>query len=238
MHLRTALIGATLVLAACQPQVPDSAAGVGFDDYQSYAADREAQLTGRTAPATESSQIAQETMAALGTTAPAAAPAPGAPLSATAGAAAPVATATAAPIAPAAPRNNTGISDEQNFDAVSARESIESDAARLAANRQAYVVIQPTALPTRPEDGRPNIVAYALQTNNPVGVQLYSRSGLNTQGRYERACGRFASPDLAQEEFLASGGPERDRLGVDPDGDGYACWWNPAPFRAARASGG
>jgi hypothetical protein len=235
MHLRTALLGATLVLAACQPQVPDSAAGVGFDDYQSYAADREAQLTGRTAPMTESSQIAQETMAALGTSAPAAAPVPGAPLSATAGTAAPVATATAAP---AAPRSNTSISDEQNFDAVSARESIESDAARIAANRQAYVVIQPTALPTRPEDGRPNIVAYALQTNNPVGTQLYSRSGLNTQGRYERACGRFASPDLAQEEFLASGGPERDRLGVDPDGDGYACWWNPAPFRAARASGG
>ena len=235
MHLRTALIGATLVLAACQPQVPDSAAGVGFDDYQSYAADREAQLAGRTAPMTESSQIAQETMAALGTTAPTSAPVPGAPLSATPIATAPVATASAAP---AAPRSNTSISDEQNFDAVSARESIESDAARIAANRQAYVVIQPTALPTRPEDGRPNIVAYALQTNNPVGTQLYSRSGLNTQGRYERACMRFASPDLAQEEFLASGGPERDRLGVDPDGDGYACWWNPAPFRAARASGG
>ena len=235
MHLRTALIGATLVLAACQPQVPDSAAGVGFDDYQSYAADREAQLAGRTAPMTESSQIAQETMAALGTTAPTSAPVPGAPLSATPIATAPVATA---PATPAAPRSNTSISDEQNFDAVSARESIESDAARIAANRQAYVVIQPTALPTRPEDGRPNIVAYALQTNNPVGTQLYSRSGLNTQGRYERACMRFASPDLAQEEFLASGGPERDRLGVDPDGDGYACWWNPAPFRAARASGG
>jgi hypothetical protein len=233
MHLRTALIGATLVLAACQPQVPDSAAGVGFDDYQSYAADREAQLTGQTGPATESSQIAQETMAALGTTAPV--PATGAPLSATPNATAPVATATTAP---AVPGTNTGISDEQNFDAVSARESIESDAARIAANREAFVVIQPTALPTRPEDGRPNIVAFALATNNPVGTQLYSRSGLNTQGRYERACTRFASPDLAQEEFLASGGPERDRLGVDPDGDGYACWWNPAPFRAARQSGG
>ncbi len=237
MHLRTALLGVTLVLAACQPQVPDSAAGVGFDDYQSYAADREAQLTGRTAPVTESSQIAQDTMAALGTTAPAAAPVPGAPLAATTGAAVPVATATAAPAASTAPRNNASISDEQNFDAVSARESIESDAARIAANRQAYVVIQPTALPTRPEDGRPNIVAFALQTNNPVGAQLYSRSGLNTQGRYERACMRFASPDLAQEEFLASGGPERDRLGVDPDGDGFACWWNPEPFRAARSGG-
>lgn len=231
MYLRTALIGATLVLAACQPQVPDSAAGVGFDDYQSYAADREAQLAGRTGPVTESSQIAQEAMAALGTSAPV--PATGAPLSAT-----PIATAPVAAAAPAAPRTSAGISDEQNFDAVSARESIESDAARIAANREAFVVIQPTALPTRPEDGRPNIVAFALATNNPVGTQLYSRSGLNTQGRYDRACMRFASPDLAQEEFLASGGPERDRLGVDPDGDGYACWWNPAPFRAARQSGG
>lgn len=226
MHLGKAMIGACLVLAACTPSVPDSAAGVGFDDYNAYQASRQAELAGRPAPVPEGPQIAQETMAALGTTAPLSATAP-----------APVAVATAPAAAPVS-TNNVGISDEQSFDAVSARESIESDAARIAQNRQAYVVIQPTSLPTRPEDGRPNIVAFALATNNPVGTQLYSRSGLNTQSRYDRACMRFASPDLAQEEFLASGGPERDRLGVDPDGDGYACWWDPTPFRAARAAGG
>ena len=47
-------------------------------------------------------------------------------------------------------------------------------------------------------------------------------------------CGRrVARVARAQIDFLAKGGPERDRLGVDPDGDGYACAWNPAPFRAA-----
>lgn len=43
--------------------------------------------------------------------------------------------------------NNPGISDENSFDAVSSRQSIESDAARLEANRQQYQVVQPTALP-------------------------------------------------------------------------------------------
>ena len=27
---------------------------------------------------------------------------------------------------------------------------------------------------------------------------------------------------------------ERDRMGLDPDGDGFACAWDPAPFRLAR----
>ena len=73
--------------------------------------------------------------------------------------------------------SSTGISDEQDFDAVSSRQTIESDASRLEANRQLYKVIAPTALPTR-SGSVPNVVAYALQTNNPVGVQLYRRLGL------------------------------------------------------------
>ena len=44
---------------------------------------------------------------------------------------------------------------------------------------------------------------------------------------------RYASPDKAQQDFLAKGGPDRDRLGVDPDGDGFACSWDPRPFRTA-----
>ncbi len=30
-----------------------------------------------------------------------------------------------------------------------------------------------------------------------------------------------------------AGGPERDQFGIDPDGDGYACRWDPSPFRKA-----
>ena len=51
-----------------------------------------------------------------------------------------------------------------------------------------------------------------------------------------RACAAYSSPDRAQEDFLASGGPERDRKSLDPDGDGFACAWDPAPFRAVRGS--
>ena len=208
-------MGAMLFTAACAPEIPDSAAGVGFDSYDGYRQEREAELTGAPSSAPTEPVIASETAGNVGT--PTGGAVAAGQLTQTAGAG----------------FNNPGISDEQNFDAVSSRESIESDAARLAQNRQSYVLITPTALPKRPADGRPNIVAYALATNNPVGAQLYER-GATSENRYQRACWQFASPDLAQEEFLARGGPERDRLGVDPDGDGFACFWDPTPFRTAR----
>jgi hypothetical protein len=126
--------------------------------------------------------------------------------------------------------NNTAtISDEQDFAAVSERETIESDKQRLERNRQQYTVIQPTAVPERTETG-PNIVQYALSTTHPPGTQMYSRSALRLTDP-NVACARYASPDLAQQAFLAAGGPDRDRKGLDPDGDGYACAWDPRPFR-------
>ena len=140
----------------------------------------------------------------------------------------------ASPANPAPPlQNNPTISDEQDFAAVSNRESIQSDAARIARNSQEYQQIDPTALPNRPSSAQPNIVAYALSTSHPRGTRLHSRSGINLAARAQRACAGYASADLAQIAFLERGGPERDRLGLDPDGDGYACQWNPAPFRQA-----
>ncbi|MGL5009225.1 MAG: hypothetical protein ACRC6I_05045 [Paracoccaceae bacterium] len=124
------------------------------------------------------------------------------------------------------------ISDEQDFQAVSQRETIESDAERIARNRSQYVQIQPTDLPQRPSDTGPNIVAFALSTTHGVGQPQYRRSGIG--GNPERACSKYPSADLAQQAFLERGGPERDRLGVDPDGDGFACSWDPRPFRAAQ----
>jgi len=131
--------------------------------------------------------------------------------------------------------DNPGISSEQDFDSVSAQRTIQSDASRIAANRAQYQVITPTALPTRPETGQPNIVAYALQTDNPVGAPLYRRTNLRSAQRHAAACAAFPSADQAQIEFLSRGGPSRDRKGLDPDGDGYACSWDPSPFRNARA---
>jgi hypothetical protein len=165
---------------------------------------------------------------------------------------APVATVTPAPLPPAGqdparPRGsapagiqeesgemagNVGISDEQDFNAVAARETIESDAERIARNRAEYVVVEPGALPQRPGDTGPNIVEFALATNHAPGVQLYKRGGISLRDQ-DAACAKYASPDLAQQAFLERGGPERDRLGVDPDGDGFACSWDPRPFRTA-----
>ncbi len=125
--------------------------------------------------------------------------------------------------------NNSGISDEQEFGAVSSRETIQSDKERIARNRSQYEVVQPGALPQRPADTGPNIVKFALATTHAPGTKVYKRSGLQISGN--SACRKYASPDLAQEAFLSSGGPDNDRKGLDPDGDGYACSWDPRPFR-------
>ncbi|TCO69907.1 hypothetical protein [Rhodovulum euryhalinum] len=210
---------AVLALAACEPEIPDSAAGVGFGTYEEYSASRARALRDEGAvqpPVTaqgEGAAIAAETLATLN---------PG----------------TQAADAQAAPRvvidtDNPGISDEQNFAAVAARETIQSDRERLQAQRQQYTVIAPEPLPPRTGATGPNIVEYALGAPNRVGESRYRRSGLTREAAYLRNCAQYGSPDLAQEAFLKAGGPERDRLGLDPDGDGFACYWDPTPFRAA-----
>jgi hypothetical protein len=129
-------------------------------------------------------------------------------------------------------QSHTGISDEQDFNAVSARETIESDKERIERNRAEYVVVQPKDLPQRPGDTGPNIVEFALATKHAPGVQMYKRSGIGIRDA-NSACAKYASSDQAQQDFLAKGGPDRDRMGVDPDGDGFACAWDPRPFRTA-----
>lgn len=143
----------------------------------------------------------------------------------------------ASPSNPAPGGAGGGISDEQDFDAVASRESIESDAARLAQAAAAYQVVLPTALPSAPQDAGPNIVEYALNAPNRLGQEWYSRFALSGQGRFERNCASYRSPDEAQRDFLSRGGPDRDPRGIDPDGDGFACGWDPAPFLLAVGQG-
>ena len=81
--------------------------------------------------------------------------------------------------------------------------------------------------------GGPNLFVYALSTQHNVGEARYNRSHPLRWRRWESACAQYPSQDLAQEAFLAAGGPERDPNHLDPDGDGFACWWDPAPFRQA-----
>ena len=147
-------------------------------------------------------------------------------------------TAAAAPapatVPDAAPAvNSAGISDEQDFSAVSTRETIESDKERIAQNRAQYQQIQPGALPTRSGGNAALIIEYAVKAPNRLGEAIYRRSSI-ALANHERACARYDNPEAAQEAFLKSGGPQRDPKNLDPDGDGFACRWDPTPFQKAR----
>jgi hypothetical protein len=239
---------AALMLAACTPSATETGSGVGFQDYGSYI--RGAAPAPAGAPVTipppggafDPAAAAAAIDRAQGVTPIATLP-PVTPTTVS-----PTATVAALPTdstsrprggAPAGIKeesgevaSHTGISDEQDFSAVSARETIESDAERIARNRAEYVVVQPRDLPQRPGDTGPNIVEFALATKHAPGVQMYKRSGLGIRD-VNSACARYPSPDQAQQDFLSKGGPDRDRMGVDPDGDGFACSWDPRPFRTA-----
>jgi hypothetical protein len=261
-----ALFLGAFTLAGCTSTVPnDVAAGVGFQDYQQWQ-ERRAMLRGEGVPIVPQTvrpplppvtaalpPVPQPTLAPApvmaATPAPVAVPAPAIVPQADVAriAAAAIAAAETRPAPPqtapvadplparlAAPANR-GISDEQDFDAVAERESIESDAERLARMQAERVVIAPTAIPDRPADIGPNIIDYALATTHPVGERRHTRRPI-AESRHQRACLAFRSADLAQEWFLQNGGPNRDRQGLDPDGDGYACDWNPGVYRSAAAA--
>ena len=225
---------ALMLLAACDPPIPDSGAGVGFDnynDYQQRQAARDAALQGSALPPPQA--VSTEPLAPSTSVAPAATSATAAAEAALGAPAAATGIVQANPANPAPVLRAGGISAENDFGAVSGQRSIEDDAALQAQNRSQYQVIQPTALPTRTSATGPNIVQYAIQSQNPKGQRVFRRSGFNAERKFQRNCAQYASPDQAQQAFLAAGGPQKDRQGLDPDGDGYACAWDPAPFRNA-----
>lgn len=197
-----------LALAACAPSVPNSAAGVGFQDYDSYAVQRDAALNGAPAVAPGAQPIAGAPGSGfdpnrIGAAIDAAATPGVAGSGAVIGGAGipatppvPVTPYAAAPVAPAA-----------------------------------ATPVAPSALPTR-AGGRPNLVQYALTTSNAVGQPAHDRSSLQLRDP-AKACAAFSSADQAQAAFLDAGGPAKDRKGLDPDGDGFACGWDPTPFRDA-----
>jgi len=250
-------------LAACAaPEEPPAvASGVGFGSYGDYqqqlaeqAAQREAARRAALAPkpniSDESTAPAPVVVAAAAperAAAPKPAPAPKptpAPAPEPAPAPVPAApelvqqTAPEPEPFPAAgtvplPENPDEVVEDTSFERVSSERTISDDKALLERNRALYVVIEPKELPKRPGTNVPNIVAYALATNNPVGLPLYKRGPLSGERAAEKACARYVSDDLAQEAFLAAGGPKKDPKKLDPDGDGFACNWDPTPFRLA-----
>lgn len=236
------MAGALGALAACQPALPESGAGspgrgVGFDTSPQAQARLNPPLTAQsqTLPSSNPQNQAVQTGTIELTPAPQSAVAGVAPV----GGGAPrtsvvdgreVLNASPSNPAPIAV-NNAGISDENDFSAVSSRQSIESDKARIATNRAQYAIVQPTALPTRSGASQPNVVAYALATKHPRGTQIHRRLRLSSAAKTSRNCADYSSADEAQIDFLARGGPKKDRRALDPDGDGYACGWDPSKYR-------
>ena len=220
-------VGVFMALVACDTTIPGVGAWTGFGLTQTQD-ERDANLSREAIPPAQ--VISEETLAALEATKPQT------PLETTA-LAEPVTEDEPLLATPDNPAptivDNPTISDENDFSVVETRRDIEDDAERLAHNRKQYRVIEATAIPKREDSQRPNIVSYAVQTNNPVGVRLYRRLSIAATARYTRNCAKFISPDKAQEEFLSRGGPQLDRFGLDPDGDGFACEWDPSPFRIA-----
>jgi hypothetical protein len=129
----------------------------------------------------------------------------------------------------AVPLSDGTISNSQDFQVVKANETIASDAAKIQSLKDNYTIVEPGAAPVR--GSGINLAKYALAQTNPVGQKAYTRYSIGN-GRAKRKCARFKSADEAQQAFLKSGGPQKDRIGIDPDGDGYACNWSPATYRS------
>lgn len=73
---------------------------------------------------------------------------------------------------------------------------------------------------------------YAKTQLHAPGTAVYPRNGASSVGAAARACARLPGPEAAQMMFIAKGGPSRDPAGLDPDGDGFVCNWDPAPYRS------
>lgn len=76
----------------------------------------------------------------------------------------------------------------------------------------------------------PVLTSYAYQERQNPGVSTYQRTG-GSIAAAARLCSNYASGDIAQRAFIASGGPVIDPRGMDPDGDGFVCGWDPRPLR-------
>lgn len=241
---------ALLGLAACsngpQSYATMTTTGVGFGDYQRFLREHATEPAPRRSgvPYSVPPETRQQPIlppASMPANAPTtldsvpvrerpaqAAAATGAPLS--------IATQPLAPVTPSAPApapaagTEPTVRDQQIYHAGESRR-ITPDGAAPA---QAEIVT--ASIPAPSEHGGPNLVAYALASSNPVGTEIYRRINPLRWSRWENACLQYRNQDAAQQAFLENGGPGRDRDNLDPDGDGYACWWDPTPLRQALAT--
>jgi hypothetical protein len=70
-----------------------------------------------------------------------------------------------------------------------------------------------------------NLREYGATQTHLVGEKKYARSA----SKYDAGgnCDQYSVPEIAQIAFLNAGGPRKDSLLLDGDGDGFACAWVP-----------
>lgn len=77
----------------------------------------------------------------------------------------------------------------------------------------------------------PRVAAFALRTTHQPGERQYRRNPFRADG--QSLCLEFETRDEAQDRFLRDGGPDRDPNGMDADGDGFVCGFDPSDLRAS-----
>ena len=118
--------------------------------------------------------------------------------------------------------------EEQQKDKLEAAE-------KLADALKQRVIVETIPPPPSATDSNINVASYARTTKNDLGQKIYQRSPFHGKN-HVRECAKFRTKDLAQKSFLENGGPERDLNNLDPDGDGFACLWDPHFYRKLTAT--
>ena len=75
-----------------------------------------------------------------------------------------------------------------------------------------------------------NVAQFARDTKNKIGEKVFNRSEFSIYNNWNE-CSKFKTKDDAQRKFLKDGGPYKDKFNLDPDGDGFACEWDPDIYR-------
>ena len=101
-------------------------------------------------------------------------------------------------------------------------------AEKLESARKQRIVIE-TETPSHSAE-TVNIAAFARSTINKKGESIYARRTFQTFDHWTE-CAFFNTNENAQRFFLRTGGPKLDLKNLDPDGDGFACTWDPAIYR-------
>ncbi len=141
----------------------------------------------------------------------------------------------ATPFDPGTPQAGaTGPFNPDSIEGIAAGAIAEAEQAN-ATGGGVFDNIQPqTAADALPPPIIPRVAAFAIRTTHQPGQRQWRRNPFRRDNGAE--CAAFESRDLAQDAFLRDGGPERDPNGLDPDGDGFVCGFDPSGYRADAAA--